>query len=108
MPVYDLGYRAYKGPIQGRLLRWWPIAWRCFRASLRWPFIVTAFLATFPMFFRCLHAYAIGLASSDPGQMTEMEAKVSRLLQRVMPDRFSFDDTLFASLLSEEIFGVGQ
>lgn len=106
MPVYDLGYRAYEGPVKGRLFRWWPIAWRCFRTSIRWPFVVTAFLGSFFLFFRCLQAYAIGIASDPTQQMTRVEAKIAHGLQRMMADRFSFDDGLFYSLLSDEIFFV--
>jgi len=103
MPVYDLGYRAYEGRVRGRILRWWPIAWRCFRTSMRWPFYVATVIATIPLFVKLLQAYAIGLAS-DPSQLTKVEARIVRAMQRGLPETFGYGDQLFYSLISNEIF----
>jgi ABC-2 type transport system permease protein len=103
MPVYDLGYRAYRGRLKGRLFRWWPIAWRSFRTAMGWPFWVVSVLATVPLFFRLVQAYFTGL-SKDPAQLTSLEARIAQFANRILPDTFGYGDNLFYSLLSGEIF----
>jgi len=103
MPVYDMGYRAYEGRILGRTFRWWPIVWRCFRTSVRWPFIVAVVIGTIPLFLRLIQAYAIGLANDPTLGPASLEAKIARGLSRALPETFGYGDGLFFDLLSGEI-----
>jgi ABC-2 type transport system permease protein len=103
MPIYDQGYRAYEGKVRSRLFRWWPIAWRCFRSSMRWPFTVVSVLGLLPLFWSLLQAYAIGIAS-DETQLTRIEAGIVRIIQRTpMGESFEYGDGLFFGLLSNEV-----
>jgi ABC-2 type transport system permease protein len=102
MPVYELGYRAYEGKLRSRLFRWWPIAWRCFRTSMRWPFIAVSIVGLIPLFIRLLQAYAIGIAA-DSTQLTRVEARIVQVLQRGMGGTFEYGDQLFFSLISGEV-----
>ena len=103
MPVFDMGYRAYEGGTRSRLFRWWPIVWRCFRTSVRWPFILALVIGSIPLFMRMLQAYAIGLANDPAQQLTRFEARIAQALSRAMPETFTFGDPLFSSLLALEI-----
>jgi ABC-type transport system involved in multi-copper enzyme maturation permease subunit len=101
MTVFNLGYRAYVTPKGGWFRPVLAITRRSFFTSIRWPCRAVLVTAAFPLFFKLLQVYSVGLAEDT----SDLPKGMAQMLSREL-NPWRFGDGLFFELISLEIFFV--
>jgi ABC-type transport system involved in multi-copper enzyme maturation permease subunit len=101
MTVFDLGYRPLETPKGGWLRPIISITRRSFATNVRWPFFAILVTASFPLFFKLLQVYSIGLTDDS----SELPRDAVRMFSRVLAP-YGYGDGIYFELISIEIFFV--